>query len=212
MCRKRSLYCLSSSSIREPIIFSYLLKARNKHEWTSESILFQPWKDVNTHTFSSLSPPKLIYSPVWFVCWARWRIRRYDWSDRLSIMLFSNCQLMDRSGVDYLWIIVMFYQLFGLSFWRHPFTAEDPLVSKWFNATFLLICSHEETNSSTSRMVRRWIHFQQISILGWTIPLIWTNMFKFFQAAIHIYFIALNTYYMSTTILFVPVFISPKEF
>ncbi len=24
-----------------------------------------------------------------------------------------------------------FYQLFGLSFWRHPFTAEDPLVSKW---------------------------------------------------------------------------------
>ncbi len=28
----------------------------------------------------------------------------------------------------YLWIIVMFYQLFGLSFWRHPFTAEDPLV------------------------------------------------------------------------------------
>ncbi len=33
------------------------------------------------------------------------------------------------SGVDYLWIIVMFYQLFGLSFWRHPFTAEHPLVS-----------------------------------------------------------------------------------
>ncbi len=25
-----------------------------------------------------------------------------------------------------------FYQLFGLSFWRHPFTAEDPLVSKWW--------------------------------------------------------------------------------
>ncbi len=24
-----------------------------------------------------------------------------------------------------------FYQLFGLSFWRHPFTAEDPLVNKW---------------------------------------------------------------------------------
>ncbi len=32
-----------------------------------------------------------------------------------------------------------FYQLFGLSFWRHPFTAEDPLVSKWCNATFLQI-------------------------------------------------------------------------
>ncbi len=28
-----------------------------------------------------------------------------------------------------------FYQLFGLSIRRHPFTAEDPLVSKW--CTFL---------------------------------------------------------------------------
>ncbi len=27
------------------------------------------------------------------------------------------------------------------SFWRHPFTAEDPLVSKWCNATFLQIYS-----------------------------------------------------------------------
>ncbi len=39
-----------------------------------------------------------------------------------------------------------FYQLFGLSFWRHPFTAEDPLVSKWWNAIFLQICSHEQTH------------------------------------------------------------------
>ncbi len=30
---------------------------------------------------------------------------------------------MDWSHVDYLFIIFMFYQLFGLSFWRHPFTA-----------------------------------------------------------------------------------------
>ncbi len=29
-----------------------------------------------------------------------------------------------------------FYQLFVLSFWRHPFTADDPLVSKWCNAIF----------------------------------------------------------------------------
>ncbi len=27
-----------------------------------------------------------------------------------------------------------FYQLFGRSFWRHPFTAEHPLLSKWCNA------------------------------------------------------------------------------
>ncbi len=28
---------------------------------------------------------------------------------------------------------------FVLSFWRHPFTAEDPLASKWCNAKFLQI-------------------------------------------------------------------------
>ncbi len=42
----------------------------------------------------------------------------------------------------YSWNIVMFW----LSIWRHPFTAEDPLVSKWCNAKFLQICSDEEIN------------------------------------------------------------------
>ncbi len=32
-----------------------------------------------------------------------------------------------------------FYQLFGLSFWRHPFTAEHPLLRHWCNDTFLQI-------------------------------------------------------------------------
>ncbi len=36
-----------------------------------------------------------------------------------------------------------FYQLFGCSFWRHPFTAEDSFVSKWCNAELLQICSDE---------------------------------------------------------------------
>ncbi len=44
-----------------------------------------------------------------------------------------------------------------LSFWRHPFTADNPLVSKWFNATFLQICSEEETNSSASLMTWGWV-------------------------------------------------------
>ncbi len=44
--------------------FLYLLEAWNKHEWTSQRILFKPRKDVNTHNFSSLS---LFYCPVWFV-------------------------------------------------------------------------------------------------------------------------------------------------
>ncbi len=48
------------------------------------------------------------------------------------------------------WIIVCFYQLFGLSFWRHPFTAEDPLVNKWSNV--IQICSDEETKSFSANL------------------------------------------------------------
>ncbi len=51
---------------------------------------------------------------------------------------FTRCCLMNWSGL--LWCF--YYQLFGLSFWRHPFTAEHPLLSKWCNATFQ-ICSDE---------------------------------------------------------------------
>ncbi len=67
----------------------------------------------------------------------------------------TNTQLFTSQGINW-WIGVVwitceslwyFYQLFGLSFWRHPFTAEDPLMSKWRNATFLQICSDKETNS-----------------------------------------------------------------
>ncbi len=59
-----------------------------------------------------------------------------------------------------------FYQLFGLSFWRHPFTAEDQSVSKWCNAKFLQICSHEETNSSVPWMAWGWVHFQHFWVSG----------------------------------------------
>ncbi len=57
------------------------------------------------------------------------------------------------------------------SFWRHPFTAEDPLLSKWCNATFLLILSNRETNSSTSWMGWAQVYFQQLFIFGWNITL-----------------------------------------
>jgi len=64
-----------------------------------------------------------------------------------NTQLFTSLDVNWGTGV--VWIIVMFYQLFGLSFWRHPFTVEDPLVSKWYNAKFLQICSDQDTNSST---------------------------------------------------------------
>ncbi len=63
-----------------------------------------------------------------------------DWSvSSKKAIFFFTLQVINSCTGDYLWIIVMFYQLFGLSFWRHPFTAEDTLVSKWCNAKFLLM-------------------------------------------------------------------------
>ncbi len=60
-----------------------------------------------------------------------------------------------------------FYQVSELSFWRHPFTAENQLLSIWCNVTFLQFCFNEETNSSTSWMAWGTATF----IFGWTIPL-----------------------------------------
>ncbi len=62
-------------------------------------------------------------------------------------LFLINTQLLSSQDVNWwtgvVWItcglLWCFYQLFGLSFWRHPFTAEHPLVSKWCNATFLQI-------------------------------------------------------------------------
>ncbi len=57
-------------------------------------------------------------------------------------------------------LLQRFYQLFGLSFWRHPFTAEDPLVSnKSCNAKFLYICFDEQINWSASWMAWGWVNF-----------------------------------------------------
>ncbi len=40
-------------------------------------------------------------------------------------------------GLECCGLLWCFYQLFGLSFWRHPFTAEHSLLSKRCSATFL---------------------------------------------------------------------------
>ncbi len=68
--------------------------------------------------------------------------------------------LMDWNGVDYLWIIVMFLSAVldpnPNLFWRHPLTAEDPLVNKWCNAKFIQLCPDTETNLS---IAWRWVHF-----------------------------------------------------
>ncbi len=42
-------------------------------------------------------------------------------------------------GLEWCGLLWCFYQLFGLSFWRHPFTAEHPLMRHWCRDTFLQI-------------------------------------------------------------------------
>ncbi len=62
-------------------------------------------------------------------------------------LFLRNMQLLSFSDVNWtgvVWIIVMFLQLFGLSFWRHPFTAEHPLLSS--DAILHFSKSDEETN------------------------------------------------------------------
>ncbi len=91
-----------------------------------------------------------------------------------NMQLFTSQDLNWWTGV--VWItcglLWCFYQMFGLSFWRHP------LTSKWCNAIIFQIHSYEETNSSTSWIAYGWIHFQQIVILGWTVPLKCQNAFE----------------------------------
>ncbi len=71
----------------------------------------------------------------------------------LMVDLFlTNSQLFSSQLINWwtgvIWItcglLWCFYQPFGLSFWRHPFTAEDPFMSKWCNAKFLQICSDKK--------------------------------------------------------------------
>ncbi len=67
-----------------------------------------------------------------------------------------------------------FYQLFGLSFCRHPFTSEEPLVSKWYNAKCLQISSancrfwvnyYFNIGEGNLLPAPGFLHFQQLSLL-----------------------------------------------
>ncbi len=66
-------------------------------------------------------------------------------------------------------LLCCFYHLFGLSFWRHPFTAEDPLVSKWCNVEFLQICSDEETTRWTVPLICWKVLFDSL-FYSWLYP------------------------------------------
>ncbi len=163
-------------------ISSILLSSIHNVAFSSEKVILSESGEICTYQalFTSENSPKHIC--VWILIWKDNRTWTFHWRKcyyglwtcifarseglklhALKIDLFWTCSfslhktLTDRlKRCGLLWC---FYQLFGLSFWRHPFTAEDPLVSKWCNAAFLQICSDEETNSSTSWMAWGWVHF-----------------------------------------------------
>ncbi len=64
-----------------------------------------------------------------------------------NIQFFTSQDVNWCTGVVWIECGFVFNQQFELSDWRHPFTAEDPLVSKGYNATFVQICPDEETPS-----------------------------------------------------------------
>ncbi len=71
---------------------------------------------------------------------------------------------MDWSGVDHLWIIVMFLSAVWTLILTAPIHCWDSDVMLHFSR------SDEETNSSTSRMAWGWVKFHQMFIFEWTIP------------------------------------------
>ncbi len=88
--------------------------------------------------------------------WSGFRTPEFHWhsvsvSSNLNLFL-TNTQLFISQDVNWwtevVWITCRlswcFYQLFGPSFWWHPFTAEDQLVNKRCNAKFLQLWSHEK--------------------------------------------------------------------
>ncbi len=61
--------------------------------------------------------------------------------EKCSLASLSQQWMLCSEWVPSEWesILWCFYQLFGLKFWRHPFTAEHPLLSQRCKATFLQI-------------------------------------------------------------------------
>ncbi len=85
---------------------------------------------------------------IWFVCW------------------FGEVIYVSVSFVLLLWITCglfwCFYQLFELSFWRHPFTAEHPLVSFSLKNHSSCICTFASIIACMQAKANILCHWQQI--------------------------------------------------
>ncbi len=104
----------------------------------------------------------------YYELWTHFVEKQWFKQNSLTMDLFlSNTQLFTSQDVNLctgaVWItcglLWCFYQLFGISFWRHPFTAEDPLLINAFFSIFVFLCELIrkcillETHAHTSRDV-----------------------------------------------------------
>ncbi len=107
-------YCTASvKAPHEPIhiYFSYLLKGQNKHEWTSECILYA---FISRHYFSSLSPP--VHLLICLIC-GRDTAGHVHINIAYFVTLYNNnycfCIILFRVGVD---VDVIKHNLIGKTF------------------------------------------------------------------------------------------------
>ncbi len=128
--------------------FSWLLKRNNRsdlcifHSLCRQDDLFtEKQQYYEEHSSILANIVKCLKTSWWCIC----LLQKYSFSLHKSLIDgLESCTLL----VDYCDVFISCLD----SFWRHPFTAEDPLVSKSCDANFLQICSDVETNSSTSWM------------------------------------------------------------
>ncbi len=128
---------LISSELREKyahIIYKWKQLIENSSKQICEWILM--WEDNRRFTLS------LEEALLWFMDWYFSRKQYFEVKNVLMMDLFlTNTHLSISQGNTWwtgvVWItcglLWCFYQLFELSFWRHPFTAEHLLVSKRCN-------------------------------------------------------------------------------
>ncbi len=92
------------------------------------------WETTERDRFCSLEEMLLWIMDLYFKQKQEFEVKNILMMD----LFFTNTQLLSSEDINWwtgvVWItcglLWCFYQLFGLSFWRHPFTAEHPLLSK----------------------------------------------------------------------------------
>ncbi len=141
-------YCLYSTMVNVVVLFSALEINLNLNLLITllpvkKLIVYCPFISKSTRIFGAWSEHISLLIQMRLECnimdwgfifnWKQQKLKTSWWIWSLQTCSVSLLKtLID--GLECCGLLWCFYQQFELSFWRHPFTAEDPLVSKWCNA------------------------------------------------------------------------------